>query len=68
MLKFLSFFDREAAGMVGFLGMRSVSADNSKTKEVFNWEPIPFEQTLKDTASFIEGLITVKKIAQDFLF
>ena len=60
MLKFLSFFDREAAGMVGFLGMR-ISADNSKTKEVFNWEPIPFEQTLKDTASFIEGLITVKK-------
>lgn len=60
MLKFLSFFDREAAGMVGFLGMR-VSADNSKTKEVFNWEPIPFEQTLKDTATFIEGLITVKK-------
>ena len=46
--------------MVGFLGMR-ISADNSKTKEVFNWEPIPFEQTLKDTVSFIEGLITVKK-------
>ena len=60
LLKFLSFFDREAAGMLGFLGM-NVYADNSATKEVFDWEPIPFEQTLQDTATFIEGLITVKK-------
>jgi dihydroflavonol-4-reductase len=60
LLKFLSFFDREAAGMLGFLGMK-VYADNSATKEVFDWEPIPFEQTLQDTATFIEGLITVKK-------
>ena len=60
LLKFLSFFDREAAGMLGFLGM-NLYADNSATKEVFNWEPIPFEQTLKDTATFIEGLIPVKK-------
>ena len=60
LLKILSFFDREAAGMLGFLGM-NVSADNSATKEVFGWDPIPFEQSMKDTASFIEGLIPVKK-------
>ena len=60
LLKFLSFFDREAAGMLGFLDMK-ISADNSATKEVFNWEPIPFEQSMKDTATFIEGLIPVKK-------
>ena len=60
LLKFLSFFDREAAGMLGFLGMK-VYADNSATKEVFGWEPIPFEQSMKDTATFIEGLIPVKK-------
>ncbi len=60
LLKFLSCFDREAAGMLGFLDMK-ISADNSATKEVFTWEPIPFEQSMKDTATFIEGLIPVKK-------
>ena len=60
LLKFLSFFDREAAGMLGFLDMK-IFADNSATKEVFNWEPIPFEQSMKDTATFIEGIIPVKK-------
>ena len=60
LLKLLSYFDREAEGMLGFLGMK-VYADNSATKEVFNWEPLPFKQSIKDTATFIESLIPVKK-------
>ena len=49
MLKFLSIFDREAKGMLAMLDM-NLSADNSKTMEVFNWKPIPFEKTLLETA------------------
>ena len=55
MLKLLSIFDREAKGMLAMLDM-NLSADNSKTMEVFNWKPIPFEKTLLETA------IAVKKI------
>jgi dihydroflavonol-4-reductase len=55
MLKLLSIFDREAKGMLAMLDM-NLSADNSKTMEVFNWKPIPFEKTLLETA------VAVKKI------
>jgi dihydroflavonol-4-reductase len=48
-LKLLSIFDREAKGMLAMLDM-NLSADNSKTMEVFNWKPIPFEKTLLETA------------------
>jgi hypothetical protein len=41
--------------MLAMLDM-NLSADNSKTMEVFNWKPIPFEKTLLETA------VTVKKI------
>ena len=55
MLKLLSIFDREAKGMLAMLDV-ILSADNSKTMEVFNFKPIPFQKTLLETA------IVVKKI------
>jgi dihydroflavonol-4-reductase len=41
--------------MLAMLDMK-LSADNSKTMEVFDWKPIPFEKTLLETA------VAVKKI------
>lgn len=57
MLKFLSIFDREAKGMLTMLDME-LSADNSKTMEVFNWKPIPFEKTLLETAEAVKKIIS----------
>jgi len=34
-----------------------VSADISQTKQVFNWKPLPFEQTVLDTARSIQPLL-----------
>ena len=55
MLKLLAIFDREAKGMLSMLNM-NLSADNSKTMEVFNWKPIPFERTLSETAEAVKGI------------
>jgi hypothetical protein len=41
--------------MLAMLDM-NLSADNSKTMEVFNWKPITFEKTLLETA------VAIKKI------
>ena len=32
-------------------------SDNTETKEIFNWEPIPFEKTILDCARSIENQI-----------
>jgi dihydroflavonol-4-reductase len=55
MLKFLANFSREVKGTLAMLGM-NLDADNSKTMEVFDWKPIPFEKTILETA------VAVKKI------
>jgi dihydroflavonol-4-reductase len=49
LLRFMSLFDREAKGMVGMLGM-NLSADNSKTRSLFDWTPRPFEQSVIESA------------------
>ncbi len=56
MIKLMSLFDREAKGMVPIVG-NTISSNNSETKEIFNWEPIPFEKTILDCAKSIEHLI-----------
>lgn len=56
LLKILSVFDREAKGMLTMLGM-NLSADNSKTMDVFDWEPIPFKKTVLDTAKAVKKII-----------
>jgi dihydroflavonol-4-reductase len=56
MMKIMSLFDKEVKGMLPMVG-KSVGADNSETKKIFNWEPIPFEKTILDTASSIKNLI-----------
>ena len=43
--------------MLTMLGM-NLSADNSKTMDVFDWKPIPFEKTVLDTAVVIKKIIS----------
>ena len=56
LLKLMAIFDREAEGMLGLLGM-NLTADNSKTRQIFNWEPIPFETSVIETAKAIKKII-----------
>lgn len=56
MLRFLANFDREAKGMLPMLDMH-LSADNAKTLSVFDWQPIPFEKTLLETAEAVKKIM-----------
>ena len=56
MIKLMSLFDKEVKGMLPIVG-KSVSADNTETKGIFDWEPIPFEKTILDCARSIENQI-----------
>ena len=56
LLKFLSIFDREASGMLALVGMQ-MRANNSKTCQVFDWTPIPFERSVIDSASAVQKLM-----------
>jgi dihydroflavonol-4-reductase len=53
LLKFSANFDREAKGMLPFVG-KTYTADVSDTKETFNWKPISLEKTILDTAESIK--------------
>ncbi|WP_157203880.1 MULTISPECIES: NAD-dependent epimerase/dehydratase family protein [unclassified Marinomonas] len=55
LIKLAAFFDREAKGMVGFLGM-NIHADNSETRALFNWEPRSFSESVLDTAKAIKNI------------
>lgn len=55
LLRFMSLFDNEAKGMVGLLGM-NISADNSKTLELFDWAPRPFSESVLDAAKSIKKI------------
>ena len=55
MIKLLALFDREAQGMVPMLGMRA-EPDTSATRLAFDWTPIPFSKTLKDSAEAVKAL------------
>lgn len=55
LLRFLAKFDRETKGMIGLLGMH-LSSDNSETRSLFNWEPIPFKQSVLETAAAVKAI------------
>jgi len=52
LLKIMSVFDREAKGMIPFLGQRA-SFDNRATFEVLDWKPTPIENSFKEMAAAI---------------
>lgn len=55
LIRIMSLFDSEAKGMLGFLDM-NISADNSKARELFNWTPRPFPETVLDAAKSIKKI------------
>jgi dihydroflavonol-4-reductase len=56
LLKFISYFDREARSMRAFIG-KTYNGNISSTIETFDWKPISLEKTVMDTAKSIEDLI-----------
>ncbi len=55
LLRFVANFDREAKGMLALLGM-NLSSDNSQTRELFNWTPIPFKQSVLESAAAVKAI------------
>jgi dihydroflavonol-4-reductase len=55
LLRLMAKFDREAKGMIGLLGM-DLSSDNSETRSLFNWTPIPFKQSVLETAAAVQAI------------
>jgi dihydroflavonol-4-reductase len=53
LLWMMSWIDKDVKGMLGFVG-KKVACDNTSTKEVFGWQPMPFEKTLLDMAKSIQ--------------
>ena len=56
MIKLMSLFDKEVKGMVPLVG-NIISADNTETKKIFDWEPTPFKKTILDCARSVEDQI-----------
>ena len=52
LLKFISLFDREAKGMIPFIGKKA-ALDNSSTFKVLNWKPTPMANSFKEMAAAI---------------
>jgi len=56
LIRVMGLFDAEIRGLVTYLGKR-VGADNTATLRDLEWTPIPFEQTVLDTAASLEGAV-----------
>ena len=52
LLKLMSRFDREARGMLPFIG-KSASYDNSATFQLLNWKPTPMANSFQEMAASI---------------
>ena len=52
LLKFMSLFDREAKGMMPFIGKKA-SYDNSETFKILDWKPTPMAESFKEMAAAI---------------
>ena len=58
MLKFLSLFDRETKGMIGLLGM-DLQSNNARTRELFEWEPIPLKKSILESATAVKAILNI---------
>ncbi|WP_412985347.1 SDR family oxidoreductase [Pontimicrobium sp. IMCC45349] len=56
MVKLLSHFNSEMKGMLPYVG-KEYEGNLSKTKEVFNWKPIPFDKMVLDTAQSVSDYL-----------
>ena len=53
LLRLLANFDRNVKGMLGILGMQ-LGSDNSQTRDLFDWTPITFKQSVLETAAAVK--------------
>jgi dihydroflavonol-4-reductase len=51
-IKLMSLFDRQAKGMVPFLGKKA-AYDNQATFDILGWQPTPIEMSIKEMAASI---------------
>jgi dihydroflavonol-4-reductase len=51
-IKLMSLFDRQARGMIPFLG-RKAAYDNQATFDILGWQPTPIEVSIKEMAASI---------------
>lgn len=58
-VKFLAYFNSEMKGMLPYVG-KKYEGDIHKTKNIFNWTPIPFKQMVLDTAKSVEKVLNAK--------
>ena len=56
LLRFMGLFDREARGMSAMLDTH-IHADNSVTRDLFDWTPRDFDRTVLDTAERVSELM-----------
>ena len=54
LLRFMGVFDREARGMVPFLGKKA-AFDSRATFELLDWKPTPIERSLKEMATALSA-------------
>ncbi len=57
MVKLLANFNSEMKGMLPYVG-KKYKADVIETKNIFNWEPIPFEKMILDTAASVKSILS----------
>ena len=53
-IKLMSLFDRQAKGMLPFLG-RKAAYDNQSTFDILGWQPTPIEVSIKEMAASISN-------------
>ncbi|MCG8575474.1 MAG: aldehyde reductase [Flavobacteriales bacterium] len=56
MVKLLATFNSEMKGMMPYLG-KKYEGDVKKTMSQFNWEPVPFETMVLDTAESVQRIL-----------
>jgi dihydroflavonol-4-reductase len=56
LIRIMGLFDAEIRGLAKYLGKR-VGADNAATLRDLEWTPIPFEQTVLDTAASLKPAV-----------
>ncbi|NOU59922.1 SDR family oxidoreductase [Marinifilum caeruleilacunae] len=56
MVKFLANFNSEMKGMMPYVG-KKYEGSVMASKNIFNWEPIPFDKMVLDTAKSVENVL-----------
>jgi dihydroflavonol-4-reductase len=56
MVKFLANFNSEMKGMMPYVG-KKYEGSVKTSKNIFNWEPVPFDQMVLDTAKSVENVL-----------